>query len=463
MKNELVEILKNFIVGKCPAFNSVNDLEWRLEKAKSNTLVVYYLRDGRAAEESLKKRLSMNRPALLILSRPTDIPLGVPSVIVRDGRWNQVVLSCCDLFYPLSDKLKFAAVTGTNGKTTTVDLVLQICELSGLRGISIGTLGVRSKGKTLEEFGLTTPGLIEWRKIIYQNVGDLDFVVMEASSHALDQGRLGSLKLDGAAWTSFSQDHLDYHKTMDEYFKCKLKIVDSLKSCAKLYVASSQKELISKLNNNKSLSVANKIEKKIQNELPAFFRAKFNLDNLECARELALSLGVEENKIEWKKLLPPPGRFHVTEWQNRMAIVDFAHTPDALDNICKAIKESFPGRKLVVLFGCGGDRDRTKRPLMAQAVAQSADKIILTSDNPRGENPDQIIKDIEEGILSFKNVVKVTERPLAIRDALKHLNENEILLVAGKGHEEYIQIGKIKIPHSDQGEIDKYLKGISHG
>lgn len=463
MKNELTQVLTKYTEGKLPFYGPVTTLEWRLEKATETTAVMYFLRDGAQAEHALMARIQNNKPSLLILSRKPDSKLDIPIAIIKEDCWNQAVSACCDIFYPIPQKINFAAVTGTNGKTTTVDLVLQMCESSGLKGISIGTLGVRSQGKTLEEFGLTTPGLIELRKIVTQYGKNLDFIIMEASSHAIDQGRLTGIEFVSAAWTSFSQDHLDYHKTLDEYFKSKSRIVNYLKPHGKLFIASSQHELKEKLKHIPDLSIATEINPIIKSKLPVFFGARFNLDNLECAREIALTLGAEENKIQWDQLLPPPGRFHVTQWKNRMAIVDFAHTPDALENICKAVKESYPTKKLVVLFGCGGDRDKGKRPLMGQAAAHWADKIILTSDNPRSENPDQIILDIEKGVVGFKELIKEADRPTALQAALKNLNENEILLVAGKGHEEYIQVGKVKIPYSDQGEIDKYLKGLSHG
>jgi UDP-N-acetylmuramoyl-L-alanyl-D-glutamate--2,6-diaminopimelate ligase len=398
-----------------------------------------------------------------MLNQAPGAEIGVPYLVVNSGQWMKAQALACDSFFPLPKSLRLLAVTGTNGKTTTADLALQLGEQSGLKGMSIGTLGVRSQGKTQEEFGLTTPGYIQLRSILNNYGSDKDFCVMEASSHAIAQDRIHGLHFQAAAWTSFSQDHLDYHGTMEKYLEAKMKIVDYLNASADLFIPHRQKELAQKLMALKQLKPTEEIDPVIKKRLPPFFSAQFNLENLECAIHLIRSLNIELDKARWSELLPPPGRFFVQEWQGRMAVVDFAHTPDALDNICRSIRMSFPGRKLVVLFGCGGDRDRTKRPLMGQAAARWADKIVLTSDNPRSEDPQQIIEDIAHGIKNFSGLVIEAERPLAAQKALTELGPGEILLMAGKGHEDYIQIGQKKIPYSDSGEIEKFIRGNAHG
>ena len=452
MKNDLAEILQK-----------AKRLEWRLEESDSDTIVFYQLNPGAESVAKLKNRLNISTlPMKLMLNREPGVDLGVSTYVVGEEEWLKAINLACDHFFPMPSHLKLIAVTGTNGKSTTVDLAIQLAAQAGVPGFSVGTLGVRAEGKTHEEFGLTTPGPIQLRKILFEYGSSRKFCAMEASSHAIVQGRIAGLKFVAAAWTSFSQDHLDYHQTMENYFLAKQQLTNYLIPGACFFVPHTQSELLTKLKNIKQIKATNPLPVKAS-DLPSFFGALFNLENLECARELAIAAGSDELLFKWNKLVPPPGRFHVTEWSQRMAVVDFAHTPDALDNICQAIKQSYPGKKLVVIFGCGGDRDRTKRPLMGQVVARYADQIILTSDNPRSENPDRIIQDIEDGIKTFKNLSKDAERPRALQTALSALKENEILLVAGKGHEDYIQIGQTKIPYSDQGEIEKFLQRNGHG
>lgn len=429
-------------------------LEWRLEEASPDTVVFYQLSEGAAALSKLQERLKGRAPLLLVLNRKPVAELGVATLVVDAQEWMPSQALAADHFFPLPPGLRVFAVTGTNGKTTTVDLVLQLAGQGGFHGFSVGTLGVRTAAGTQEEFGLTTPGYLQLRSILNRYGKGADFCVMEASSHALVQDRMHGLKFEAAAWTSFSQDHLDYHKTMDEYFKAKSLILEKLVPGGTLFVPHRQGDILRRLpaaKPTRELGV-------LLPRLPAFFSAAFNQENLECARELVRVLGVDERKVLWERLQPPPGRFFAREWDGRMAVVDFAHTPDAVENICKAIKESFPSKKLIVLFGCGGDRDRTKRPLMGQAAARWADEIILTSDNPRSEKPEQIIQDIFEGIKTFRRVKQEADRPRAVREALGALAAGEILLMAGKGHEDYIQIGQTKHPYSDIGEVETFLR-----
>ena len=350
--------------------------------------------------------------------------------------------------------MNYIGVTGTNGKTTTTDLVLQIAYLMGKKGISIGTLGVREYQKQILDFGLTSPSLIDLRKFLFTYGKEKDFCVMEASSHALIQERLYGIKFDAAGWLSFSQDHLDFHKSMDAYFEAKSLIYRYLNPAADLIVPSSQEDLFQKLK-----SVSKKVRKAalIEGELPVFFSTQFNRDNLEVAMALVESTFHDRPEIDFSKLTSPDGRFYIRSYKSNFLVVDFAHTPDALLNICRGIKKSFPGYKLKVLFGCGGDRDRTKRPLMGAVVDEWADQAYVTSDNPRSEDPATIIDDILTGFT--KQIPrKIVDRREAVRIAFSELNENEVLLFAGKGHEDYILINGVKYPYSDIKEVDEFVR-----
>lgn len=455
---ELITKIQPLIqIGSAKDLKAINVLEWRIENSNTHTAVAYQLNEGLESNKKLVERLNKFKPAVLILSRESLVDTGVPTIVIKRGAWPQCLYELCQFFYPHPNKLKILAITGTNGKTTTADLALQLGEQTGLKGFSIGTLGVRQNGKTLEEFGLTTPGQIQLHQLINKYGMSSDFLVMEASSHALQQERVFGLEFVSAAWTSFTQDHLDYHKTMDEYFAAKSLIVRSIRSNGSLYIPEGQFELREKLKNVANLKLAKPLSVSERKQLSLFFRTKFNEENLLCALSLVESLGISREKLNLANLYPPPGRFYIREWSEKTAIVDFAHTPDALENIMRAIRETFPTKELVVLFGCGGDRDRKKRPLMAQAVERWASKIIITSDNPRTEDPNQIMQDIMTGINDKSKVVQQVERPVAVREALETLAKNQVLLLAGKGHEDYIIKGTLKVPYSDIEELDKFV------
>ena len=291
------------------------------------------------------------------------------------------------------------------------------------------------------------------RKFIHRYGQDKDFCVLEASSHALIQKRLQGLKFDMAGWLSFSQDHLDYHKTMDEYFAAKLLLFHYLKPSASVFVPSSQHDLFTKI-----ARVTKKVSqsKALEGALPVFFRTSFNRDNLEVAVSIVESAFGVSVPDSFDRLIPPDGRFFIRPYKTNFIIVDFAHTPDALENICRGIREAFPLHRLKVLFGCGGDRDRSKRPQMGKIAEMYSDEVYLTSDNPRSEDPEQIINDIITG-MSSHNFHRIVERPEAVAQAFEELREHEVLLLAGKGHENYILKHGIKHSYSDIDEVEKFL------
>jgi UDP-N-acetylmuramoyl-L-alanyl-D-glutamate--2,6-diaminopimelate ligase len=457
MKNEVETLL---LAGDTDLLKNIKQLDWRLESATSEQLVAYQLAPGDTALVKLQERLQNKKPGILLLSRDPGQALGCPVWIARPGAWPKILDLLCHKFFPLPSGLRMLAVTGTNGKTTTADLVLQLGEAAGLRGFSIGTLGVRREGRTLEEFGLTTPGQVQLRQMLSHYGADADFVVMEASSHALEQERVFGLKFEAAAWTSFTQDHLDYHGTMEAYFKSKERIFDYIRPGGFVFAPAGQTELVQKLSSRKNFRPVSGFNQKQHKLLPVFFRARFNEENLASASTLIGQLGVDTSKLDFTKLLPPPGRFYIREWEERTAIVDFAHTPDALENILRAVKDAFPGQHIIGLFGCGGDRDRTKRPLMGQAAAHFCDEIVVTSDNPRTENPEQIIQDILKGIGPAAKVIIEVDRPTAVRSALAKLRPNDVLVMAGKGHEDYILKGTTKVPYSDIAELDGHIARV---
>lgn len=429
----------------------ISDIHWKTQDSTPESVLFYKILDDDKALKLFSERIDKSQFSWLIINKDhPSRPLN--SSIVSEDKWPEIQKKILDILYP-QPSLKLIALTGTNGKTTTTDLVLQIAELSGKKGMSIGTLGVREYNKTILDFGMTSPGYIDLRKFLNRFGKNKDFCVLEASSHALVQHRLYGLQFDMAGWLSFSQDHLDYHQTMEEYFAAKALLFDYLKDSGKCFVPSQQDDLFKMISR-----VTTKVQKTkpIEGKLPLFFSTGFNRNNLEVAVDIVES--TFDLKVEniFEKIVPPDGRFYIKPYKSNFIVVDFAHTPDALDNICQGIRLSFPNHKLKVLFGCGGDRDRTKRPLMGKIAETWASETYVTSDNPRSEDPAQIIDDIMKG-MSSQNIHRIIERPKAVEQAFNELKENEILLLAGKGHEDYILIHGVKHPYSDIGEVEKFL------
>jgi UDP-N-acetylmuramyl tripeptide synthase len=447
MLNEIT--LGQILNVQLPPLN-ISDIHWRSQDSDQESLLFYKIPSDTKSQQLFSERIDQAKFSWLITN--TDHPSRpMNSTVVPEKLWPIIQKKVLDHFYPLPP-LKMFAVTGTNGKTTTADLVLQIGELCGKKGMSIGTLGVRENHKTLKDYGLTSPGLIDLRKCLAEYGKDKDFCVLEASSHALFQERLFDLKFDMAGWLSFSQDHLDYHQTMEDYFSAKALLTHQLKAEAKIFVPPEQNELYEKISKvTKQVAKAASIERK----LPVFF-SSFNRNNLEVA------VAIIEHGFQIKvpdifdQIVPPDGRFYIKPYKSNYIIVDFAHTPDALENICRGIREAFPQHSLKILFGCGGDRDRSKRVIMGKIAEIWANEIYVTSDNPRSEEPVQIMEDILEGITT-KKVHKIIERPLAVETAFSELGQNEILLLAGKGHENYILIHGVKHPYSDIAEVEKFI------
>ena len=433
----------------------VSDIHWKSQDSNKNSILFYKILDDEKSQSLFTERINQAEFAWLVVNKEhASMPLN--SIVVDETHWPRIQKEILDVLHPLPD-LELIAVTGTNGKTTTADLILQLGELCGKKGLSIGTLGVRENHKTLLDFGMTSPSFIDLRKFLNQFGKDKDFCVLEASSHALSQNRLFGLEFSMAGWLSFSQDHLDYHQTIEEYFAAKMLLTTFLKNTGKIILPSEQIDLYQKIS-----KVTNKIEQapSIEGELPLFFSTGFNRNNLEVAVSIVEKVFGIKISSGYEKIIPPDGRFFIKPYKSNFIVVDFAHTPDALDNICRGIRSAFPHHRLKVLFGCGGDRDRSKRPLMGKIAGTWASEVYVTSDNPRSENAEQIIDDILKG-MEPHNVHRIVNRPEAVKRAFAELTENEILLLAGKGHEDYILINGVKHPYSDIKEVENFIARIN--
>jgi UDP-N-acetylmuramoyl-L-alanyl-D-glutamate--2,6-diaminopimelate ligase len=468
-KNELIELISKDICSKNmieTSNSTLSNITTNLQGAGPSDIVFYKAGLDEKAIEVFNSRLASSNPGIVILNHKSEsFVKNKNCLFIEESRFLNVQKILLDILYPFKNKMKIIGVTGTNGKTTTVNLAMQISTNLKHPAISIGTIGVMdSSSQLIEDLGSTTPSYVEFRKLINKFQDNYEACFVEVSSHALVQGRLHDISLDGAGWTSFSQDHLDYHKTMDEYFNAKLLIEKKyLKDGKHLIIPKSEKDLferILKSDANTKVVLAKTLQERKILDLPLFYHSLYNQSNVEVALQLNEDLwGVDKiENIDLHKIETPKGRFSVIELEsNQIVIIDYAHTPDALINIGGAIKKAFPKHSLTVVFGCGGNRDKTKRPLMGKAVSQFADKIIVTSDNPREEAPEDIVMEIINGIkCGYEAVI---DREAAIEYALESMTNFEVVLIAGKGHEEYQEVKGIKHAFSDFNIVKNFKHG----
>lgn len=421
------------------------NIQWQTEKSNSKSILFYRFFDS--SNESIKRfheRVADCDYRFCVV----NLELKSEKIIsLTDEEFLKLQLDLLLHYYPISSNIKFLGVTGTNGKTTTVDLIRQIAIQNKKTIMTFGTLGVYKNSDVIENFNLTTPTLIDAIKTISKNQTSLDYVAFELSSHALVQQRLGFMSFDAVGWTNFSQDHLDYHKTMDEYFMAKAMIGNIIKPQGKVFLSKDMEQFKKKINFNHEL-VANQLS----SQTP-FFKVDYNLSNLNLAFSMFKSLE-PKSKIDVSLLNPPPGRFDITPFKNSFIIIDYAHTPDALESICREVKATFKNYNLKLVFGCGGNRDNTKRKLMGEVASRYADYVYLTNDNPRFEDPLAIAKEISQGV-SVPFLIE-TDRKKAIELAIKDLDKC-VLIIAGKGHEDYMEIKGKRNFFSDKEVVGECL------
>lgn len=382
-----------------------------------------------------------------------------------------------------SEKLKLVGVTGTNGKTTIATLLQK---LSMQLGYSAGLLSTISYkiNDTVFTASHTTPDQLQLNSLMAEMVeAGCDYCFMEVSSHAVDQNRIAGLDFDGAIFTNITHDHLDYHKTFKAYIEAKKRFFDQLKPEAFALSNYDDKNGKVMLQNTRAgkLGYALKTMADFKNkvleshfdgtlmningkEIWTHFVGKFNAYNLLAVYGAAVSLGfeAEEVMVEMSKLKPVDGRFEIIRSTSGIyGIVDYAHTPDALENVLSTIEEMrSKNEQLICVVGAGGDRDKTKRPEMAAIACKYSDKVILTSDNPRTEDPNAILKDMEAGVGQEKANITITisDRREAIKTAAMLASAGDIILVAGKGHEDYQEINGVKHHFDDREEIRKVFE-----
>lgn len=326
-------------------------------------------------------------------------------------------------------------VTGTNGKTSTSYLIYQALNLAGIKCSYIGTIGFYLEND-IKKLNNTTPDICDLYEMIIESINcGCKAVVMEVSSHALKLGRVNTLKFDYAILTNITEDHLDFHKTYKDYYKTKMSIFKKLK---KKGTKISDIKIENYDINNDYFEYNNKIyNTKIKGE--------YNIKNIIPSIIILDKMNIDSRKII-PQLCLPPGRMQIINYKNNFIIIDYAHTPDAMEKIISTVK-IMNHNKIITIFGCGGNREKEKRPKMGEIASLLSDYVILTNDNPRDENPKEIIKEIKQNMNN--NYKIIYDRKKAIQEGIKMLKENDILLILGKGHEEYQVIDNKKIFFSD--------------
>lgn len=377
-----------------------------------------------------------------------------------------------------SEKLTLVGITGTNGKTSVSTLLFDIFKKMGYSSVLISTVEYRI-GDEVFPSTHTTPDIITLNKILYKAVEQgCQYAFMEVSSHGIHQGRIDGLNFRIAGFTNITHDHLDYHKTFLEYLNTKKRFFDELPQTAVAITNIDDKNGLVMLQNTKAKkktyavkTLADYHGKLLEldfngmlldfngKEFWTTLTGKFNVYNLLLVFAIARELGFEENEIltTISKLKRVNGRFEVLKSQGGIIfVVDYAHTPDALENILDSINEiRTKNERLITIFGCGGDRDREKRPEMGKVATRKSTLVIITSDNPRTEDPAQIIKEIEAGVESqnFSKYTTIPDRKEAIKMAIKFADPKDIVLVAGKGHETYQEINGVRHHFDDKETI----------
>lgn len=369
-------------------------------------------------------------------------------------------------YYEKIKDITLIGVTGTNGKTTTSYIIYDILNKMDIKCAYIGTIGFYKNG-TIKELNNTTPDIEELYEYLYEcTLDDIRYVVMEVSSHALVQDRVHGLKYDACIFTNLTEDHLDYHKNMDEYKKAKLLLFDKLRNKRIAIINSDDqnyKDFI--FSNNYNVKVGKFGDFRIRNiklnddslDLKFSFKneyfkhlnmvGKYNAYNYLEAVAALVYLNFDINEILKIDVLAPPGRMYIVKYKDNTIFIDYAHTPDAMEKVLRSVNE-FKKNKVFTIFGCGGDRDKFKRSIMGNIASIYSDKVIITNDNPRTENEDDIISDIVSGIKT-DNYEIVKNRKDAIIKGVSYLDKNDILLILGKGHEDYQIIGNEKKHFSD--------------
>jgi UDP-N-acetylmuramoyl-L-alanyl-D-glutamate--2,6-diaminopimelate ligase len=452
---------------------AISSVTFDSRKVKKDSLFIATRGTASDGHHYIELAIESGAVAIVCEDLPETLKENVTYVKVLDSSASLGYIAC-NFYDNPSEKLKLVGITGTNGKTTTVTLLFNL--FRGL-GYNVGLLStVENKiNTTVIPSTHTTPDALALNELLSKMVeAGCQYAFMEVSSHAIVQHRITGLKFTGAAFSNITHDHLDYHKTFEEYIRAKKLFFDNLQDDAFALTNKDDRNGMVMLQNTKAKkysyglkSIADFKCRVVENHLNGLL---LSIDNQEVWVKLigsfnaynvlvvyAISQLLKQDRVQvlttLSNLNSVEGRFqYIKSKTGIVAIVDYAHTPDALKNVLETIKDIRTGNEQVItLAGCGGDRDAAKRPIMAQIACEYSNKVILTSDNPRSENPEEILNQMQAGInpVDAKKTLRISDRKEAIRTAVAFAKKGDIILIAGKGHEKYQEINGIKHPFDD--------------
>ena len=481
MNRNLIDVTKNLLAEKQSLPNiELSGISTDSEKIKRNNLFVAIKGSNHDGHDYINQAIESGAAAV-VSDRQVKCDLSVPQLRVSNTR--RALSKIASEFYGNpSLGLQVIGITGTNGKTSTASIVTSILLEAGFKTAQIGTLGVIAEGFEVEE-GLTTPDAITLQKLLSELKDDgFTHVVMEVSSHSLDQYRVRDIKFDIAAFTNLSHEHLDYHKTMEAYFEAKLKLFKMLSIDAKIVLNKSDpySERIRKSSKSTILEFSVSEESNVcyehlslsidgirgcilvRNErylINSGLIGDFNSENILTAVGIAYSLGISKPKIESgiSKCGNVPGRMEIHQLRcGARVVLDYAHTELSYQKIFQTIGQLINDiGSIYSLFGAGGDRDILKRPKMGRIAEKYSKHVYLTPDNPRTEDPKKIIRDIVKGFIG-KEYTLYDDRERGLRAAIEELNSDDILVVLGKGQENYQEVKGKRVYYSDTSIIEEY-------
>lgn len=463
---------------------AISSVTFDSRKVKKDSLFIATSGTQTDGHDFIDKAIDLGAVAVICEKLPAERHEGVTYVKVNDSGFALGIVACNYYDNP-SEKLFLVGVTGTNGKTTTVSLLFNLFKLMGY---SVGLLStVQNKiNQTVIPATHTTPDALSLNELLNTMVEQgCEYAFMEVSSHAVVQNRIAGLQFTGAVFTNITHDHLDYHKTFDAYIKAKKQFFDQLPADAFALVNKDDKNGLVMLQNTKAKkytyglrSVADYKCRIVENHLSGLLLnignvevwvkliGTFNAYNMLAVYATAHLLRQDSTSIltSLSSLTSVEGRFQYIKSQGGLiGIVDYAHTPDALKNVLDTINEIRSGNEQVItLVGCGGDRDSAKRPVMAAIATEYSNRVVLTSDNPRSEDPEEILNQMENGIqpADRKKVLRITDRKEAIKAACAMGQKGDIILIAGKGHEKYQEIKGVKHAFDDLEVLKETIKQL---
>ena len=464
---------------------AVNKIEFDSRKIQENDVFVAIRGTLSNGHDFIEKAINLGAVVVICDTLPDVIVTGITYIQVKDT--NSALAFMANNYYDNpSSKLKLVGITGTNGKTTVASLLYQLFKKAGYKVGLLSTVKIMVDEVEYKATH-TTPDSLTINYYLNEMVAiGCEYCFMEVSSHGIHQKRTEGLHFEGGVFTNLSHDHLDYHPTFAEYRDVKKSFFDHLPKTAFALTNIDDKNGLVMLQNTyaKKLTYALKsyadykaqiLENQLsglllkinENEVWVKLIGTFNAYNLLAIYGTAVQLGVES--FEALRLLSElesvSGRFQfIISNEKITAIVDYAHTPDALENVLKTINDiRTKNEQLITVVGCGGDRDKTKRPIMANIATQMSDKAIITSDNPRTENPAIIIAEMEAGVepQNFKKSLSIEDRKQAIKTACQLANPNDIILIAGKGHETYQEINGVRHDFDDMKIVKEFLEQLN--